>query len=147
MQLRAFVYYVGLSALPYPFLLNKFYNAHAHIHRRLWSRKNEWCALNVFRVDYVDSLGRARRCLRKDLKELQDMDKDMAARKRWACELHDILHILLSSLRFLLSCHVHIATPFFAKRGIRTSDSRIKVHVHLFELQVAKILWLCTQTK
>jgi len=34
-------------------------------------------------VDYVDSLGRERRCLRKDLKQLQDMDKDLtAARKR-----------------------------------------------------------------
>lgn len=28
-------------------------------------------------VDYVDSLGRERRCLRKDLKHLQEMDKDM----------------------------------------------------------------------
>ncbi|KAK3754867.1 hypothetical protein QZH41_011341 [Actinostola sp. cb2023] len=28
-------------------------------------------------VDYVDSLGRSRRCLRKDLKELQQMDKDI----------------------------------------------------------------------
>ncbi|XP_078373818.1 coiled-coil domain-containing protein 174-like isoform X2 [Oculina patagonica] len=32
-------------------------------------------------VDYVDSLGRERRCLRKDLKHLQDMDKDMSTRK------------------------------------------------------------------
>jgi len=32
-------------------------------------------------IDYVDSLGRERRCLRKDLKRLQDMDKDMSARK------------------------------------------------------------------
>ena len=31
----------------------------------------------VFRVDYVDSLGRERRCLLKDLKHLQEMDKDM----------------------------------------------------------------------
>ncbi|XP_067051551.1 coiled-coil domain-containing protein 174-like isoform X3 [Acropora muricata] len=34
-------------------------------------------------VDYVDSLGRERRCLRKDLKQLQDMDKYFTvARKR-----------------------------------------------------------------
>ena len=35
------------------------------------------------RVDYVDSFGRERRCLRKDLKELQHMDNDLnEARKR-----------------------------------------------------------------
>ncbi|XP_029193544.2 coiled-coil domain-containing protein 174-like [Acropora millepora] len=33
-------------------------------------------------VDYVDSLGRERRCLRKDLKQLQDMDKDFTAARK-----------------------------------------------------------------
>lgn len=33
------------------------------------------------RVDYVDSLGRSRRCLRKDLKQLQEMDKDISNRQ------------------------------------------------------------------
>ena len=30
-------------------------------------------------VEYVDSLGRSRRCLREDLAEMQQRDKDLAA--------------------------------------------------------------------
>ena len=44
----------------------------------------------VSRVDYVDSLGRSRRCLRKDLKHLQEMDKDISNRQRL------VLNVLLS---------------------------------------------------
>lgn len=49
------------------------------------------------RVDYVDSLGRERRCLRKDLKQLQDMDKDFtAARKRSVWDPECFVHWILS---------------------------------------------------
>lgn len=44
----------------------------------------------VSRVDYVDSLGRSRRCLQKDLKHLQEMDKDISNRQRL------VLNVLLS---------------------------------------------------
>ena len=44
----------------------------------------------VSRVDYVDSLGRSRRCLQKDLKRLQEMDKDISNRQRL------VLNVLLS---------------------------------------------------
>lgn len=33
-----------------------------------------------FRVDYVDSLGRSRRCMRKDLPDLLEMDKNLQGR-------------------------------------------------------------------
>ena len=62
----------------------------------MWDHSNEWYPLHctkflhmwmihslVFRVDYVDSLGRERRCLQKDLKHLQEMDKEMNAPKGW----------------------------------------------------------------
>ena len=36
------------------------------------------------RVDYVDSLGRSRRCLRKDLPDLKAMDADLSGRPEGA---------------------------------------------------------------
>jgi len=48
-------------------------------------------------VDYADSLGRERRCLRKDLKQLQDMDKYFTvARKRSVCDPECFMHWILS---------------------------------------------------
>jgi hypothetical protein len=40
------------------------------------------CLPNVltYRVDYVDSLGRSRRCMRKDLPSLLEMDKNLQGR-------------------------------------------------------------------
>ena len=34
------------------------------------------------RVDFVDSLGRSRRCLKKDLPDLQRQDEELKERKR-----------------------------------------------------------------
>ena len=36
----------------------------------------------LLRVDYVDSLGRSRRCLKRDLGQLQKMDKDITPSRR-----------------------------------------------------------------
>ena len=56
----------------------------------------------VSRVDYVDSLGRSRRCLRKDLKHLQEMDKDISNRQRL------VLNILPSLNLFRCSWSVNV---------------------------------------
>lgn len=56
----------------------------------------------VSRVDYLDSLGRSRRCLRKDLKHLQEMDKDISNRQRL------VLNILLSLNLFQCSWSVNV---------------------------------------
>ncbi len=34
----------------------------------------------VYRVEYVDSLGRSRRCLKEDLPRLQEMDRGLVTR-------------------------------------------------------------------
>ena len=36
---------------------------------------------DYFRVDFVDSLGRSRRCLKKDLPDLQKQDYELKDRK------------------------------------------------------------------
>ena len=56
----------------------------------------------VSRVDYVDSLGRSRRCLQKDLKHLQEMDKDISNRQRL------VLNILPSLNLFRCSWSVNV---------------------------------------
>ena len=60
----------------------------------------------VSRVDYVDSLGRSRRCLRKDLRHLQEMDKDISNQQRL------ILDIFLTLNLFQCSRSVNVFSLF-----------------------------------
>ncbi len=41
--------------------------------------------LSFLRVDYVDALGRSRRCLRKDLPDFQKMDEELQNKRYIDC--------------------------------------------------------------
>ena len=83
----------------------------------------------VSRVDYVDSLGRSRRCLQKDLKHLQEMDKDISNQQRSVLSVLLSLNLssVLRQLMYIVCTCISVVKGCSARLGVTT-------YIDLFEV-------------